>query len=146
MNNYWALHRLILRFNSIYSNALLGLKLSFLICLCIIFYIPIGHPHIVDRMTITIMISTGGTIMIKITQILVAMGSVRREEVEWKKAWTRALSQNGRNFDSTTSWLETFNSYPTLAFSGGTFYNIQPSGTLSFISIATTYVIVVLQV
>jgi len=143
---YRNLDRLVSDFNTIFGDCLLGLKLVVLIILCIVFYIPVRQPQLINAVSDASFASITISILKRVVEILNGMGSVRREAEKLKQEWTRELSQFYRfGRLARPESLAAFHYAHAITFRGGRFYDIQPSVFLTFLSIATTYVIVALQ-
>jgi len=143
---YRNLDRLVFDFNTIYGYCLFGLKFVFLVIFCIVFYIPIRQPQLINAVSVAFFASITISTLKRVAEILNGMGNVRREAEKFKQEWARELSQFYRfDGDGIRQSLTAFDVANTIAFRGGRFYDIQPGALLTFLSIATTYVIVALQ-
>jgi len=145
---YSQLTQLVSNFNAIFGNLLVGIKFAFIIAISFLIYALVRHP-VNLAMTLAHLI-LALTIPTKLTPLLMSMGGVHRESLNFKSSWIHAL---GNNFESNKNGgrqtsLEIaplFHYVPPISFCGGPFYDIQASTILTFISITTTYIIVVLQ-
>lgn len=142
---YTKLGSLVTRFNVIYSYYFLALKFCYLICLCILFHLPIRHIEMLQYFLVSfIMIAV--TILSRVSRVLTAMGNVEREATMFKESWTCKLGEGNQNLVISNRTWKAIIAAPKIAFRAGPFYDINSSTILTFFSIATTYIIVVLQI
>jgi len=145
---YSKLNDLVSGFNSIFGNLLVGIKLVALIAICLLLYVPIRHP---SGTPIAIAHFTSLlVVVIKVGSSLMPMGAVQKESNSFKDSWIYSL---GNNLIMNSDWNQNswkiapfFHFVSPISFRGGSFYDIQPSTILTFFSVATTYIIVVLQI
>jgi len=142
---YTNLNQFVVQFNSVYGTLLLALKFNYMICLCTLFYIPLRYGFPVNVLTVSVFVSLVATILRKVTQMLMAMGAVRKAAAELKELWVCALDHPNSNIGNDV-WRETYHFSNTIAFRAGNLYDIDPSTILTFFSTATTYIIVVLTI
>jgi len=147
---YSKLNDLVSGFNSIYGNLLVGIKLLSLIAICFLLYVPIRHSTgIAFSIAIFLIFSV---ILIKLSSYIMSMGSVYTESANFKRSWIYSLGnnhlrhKNGKPYFQKLCGMVHFHLLPPISFCSGPFYDIQPSTILTFLSIATTYIIVALQV
>lgn len=91
---YTKLECLVSRFNIIYSNYVLALKFCYLISLCLLFYLPIRHHSEIFQYFLLSFIIIIVTILSRVAEVLLVMGSVEREAAVFKDCWTCALGQS----------------------------------------------------
>jgi len=144
---YSKLTHLVSSWNAIFGNLLLGIKVANLISICFLLYDPIRHPIglalTLGHFTLTL------TILIKLIPLLMSMGRVHTESICFKDSWAHELGTNYKiRGDGKQKGLKMmpFHYALPISFHCGPFYDIQSSTILTFFSISTTYIIVVLQI
>jgi len=135
------LNDLVSSFNSIFGNLLVGIKLMSLIAICLLLYVSIHHQT--GAALATALVSIYLVFLIKLGSYLMSMGSVPKESTNFKRSWIYALGyNNARNKNGKLSMRKMcemghFYLLLSFSFSGGPFYDIQPSTILTFLSSAT---------
>jgi len=146
---YSKLDHLVTSFNAIFGNLLIGIKFSSLVSICLLLYVPIRHPVDMPMALghFTLMLA----VLVKVGPLITSMGDVQTESINFKKSWIHALGNNHtRNGDEigmedVSQEMAPFSYVPPIFFNGGPFYDIHSYTILTFFSIVTTYIIVVLH-
>jgi len=146
---YSKLNDLVSSFNSIFGNLLVGMKLVSLIAICLLLYVPFRHPSGIPEAIVHFSILL--LVVIKLGSSLLSMGSVQKESNSLKGSWIHSLGNSyirnrDRRDQNSLKMAHFFHFIPPISFCGGYFYDVQPSTILTFFSVATTYIIVVLQI
>lgn len=147
-HTYITLNRLVLHMNSLFGNLFLVLKFIFIVCFCMLVYLPIRGGREVEFIVIGTFFALKLVLVQKVSMTLMATGQVHQAAVEFKQTWRNFLSKDvSRGFhDSRTVSTKLFEYGPTIAFRVASLYDIQTSTLLTFFSVTTTYVIVALQI
>lgn len=147
LNVYMRLDSLVTRFNTLYGNELLRLKAIALVAFCFLFYTPVRQPHLINCVSVAIFLNLTGFLLQKMVQVLMQMGRVQKESLKFRGSWMQNLSVGHPMSEKWRYyWIQVLNSTPTIAFTAGSYYSIKSSTILTFFSIATSYVIVALQI
>lgn len=143
---YIRLEELVNHFNEFYGVGIIGIQSIYMLCFCLAFYIPVRHPELLNGLSFAIFLVNSSYLLQDVTGILQRMGDVQSKALHFKEAWTEELiSGDSTSVTKRLRQIQILNCGPTISFVGGGLYSIQSFTTLTYLSIATSYIIVALQ-
>lgn len=153
---YDKFHSLVQKFNELFADLLFVVKAMFMILLCILVYIPLRISHLltVPMVAYSIFAFISYVLIRRISLILTSMGKVYEGSKAFKTTWSSGFPRPDPNEKHRISPAlarqndrnkERLIFLSRIRFRCGDFYHIQPRTILTFFSITTTYIIVLLQ-
>jgi hypothetical protein len=144
------LKELVGSFNSIYRWMFIFYKTSILIQYCILFYVPMRYLSEVPFSSILIFIVSGLFFSIQLSSLLPAMAKVFSLSKAFKGTWLQSFPnltyvENSDQFYTLNMQMQILGKCTEFGFEAGRFYIVKSGTILTFFSIATSYLIVLLQ-
>ena len=166
---YDKLSLLVRSYNSLFAYLLFYLKAMILVMLCALIYVPlrfkIKQNTSISTLALLIFFGLAYSLTRRLVLLLNSMGNVYQKSLSFKASWVNHVFPFPRLafpvaetdyavFESAASILKRQNQLhkdllqlcPPIRFKCAAFYDISPNTLLTFFSIMTTYLIVLLQI
>jgi hypothetical protein len=147
LETYERINVLIREHNDVFSSLLFISKAAYLLDLLCLLYIPLARIQSKFLITPLTLFTIAAMIFYRLYVGLTSLASVHKESKVLIESWTRALPDLSRSkLPLTRLNLERLQFMTPISFRSGIFYKVKPSTLLTFLSITTTYLIVLLQI
>jgi hypothetical protein len=147
LETYERINVLIRKHNNVFSSLLFICKAAYLLDLVCLLYIPLARIQSKFLITPLKLLTIAAMIFYRLYVVLTSLASVHIESKVFIESWTRALPDLSRSkLPLTRLNLERLQFMTPISFRSGIFYKVKPSTLLTFLSITTTYLIVLLQI
>lgn len=147
VDHYIRIEKLVKEFNCVYGWVLCIYQGSILINFCILIFVPLRFSKLVPWTSLMVFFFAGLFFLFHIITLLSSMGAVLANSCEFQKNWERRLATVANTMEVSQFFQlkAVLNSCGPFGFMTGSFYTINSGSVLVFFSIATSYLIVLLQ-
>lgn len=141
---YDKIQAFVKKFNAVLCRPLLFTKGMTLFIICSLIYVPIRLSGYIDFESLLVFIAAAIACLFRVSRFMLSMGTTHQRSVEFKECWIEVFRPTSlSDFGNTERAL--LRTYSNIQFRCGDLYGITSNTILTYLSVATSYIIVVLQ-